>query len=316
MHFYPLSPAGYTGSVPTAQDCYCLSVMRRIRWWLVVVGILMSTDATAQIRVDALAPRPPFRISIFTVRGGGVTIPLVAFQEWARQAVEEHMHAEIVPMDEMLARGGAALTQRMTACQGDPRCFKQVIGRAVDARYLLVLTASVLGDTRLLGARLLDLKKLRIVGEAIDELEPNQSFLDAIQPRVRASVPKRRWDPFGELRIVAESGAQISVNGRIVGMSPIAPMPYLLPGKYEVVAEKRGYTTGRATTEVKRGASVEAKLDLVALAPPEEAPTWYWWAGGAGAAVVTGVVVTAVLLSSGGGEPTFCTAPDASLCAP
>jgi hypothetical protein len=266
----------------------------------------------AQMRIEGLAGTPPPQLLIFIVRGQGVATPLVAFQERARTAVEAHMHARVLSMDETLTRGGADFQNTLANCRGEPVCLSKLVGK-VDAKYLLVISATELGDTRIVGSRLIDLGALVVVGEAVDEVGDTGNVLDAIGDRIKASIPADMWDPFGTLTITSnEPGAQLRVNGRTVGLSPAKPLGYLTPGEYKVEAEKQGFKIASGTFVVVRNKTTEAAMVL------EEADGgglhWGVWVG-IGAAVVAGAVTAAVLVSSSGGEdPTFCSSPNPNLC--
>lgn len=287
-----------------------------LRWLVSATLVLGSGPAVAQTRVPGLAPVEPDRVTILTIRVGRALPPLVAFQERARQTVEAHLHAEIVSMDELLTRKGS-LQKELAQCKGDPRCFARLLSGTIDARYLLVLTASNQDDLRLLGARLIDLKTLSVVGEAVDELGQKQTFLDAIPARIQASVPKDRWDPFGQLQIdINEPGAQVRINERIVGLSPVGKLGFLLPGTYQVAVSKEGWSSANGSANVERNGQAALQLNLQALARPEdEGSVWPWVLGIGGALVVGAAVTAAVVVSSGEDvDPSFCSARDPALC--
>jgi hypothetical protein len=278
------------------------------------LALLASPSAgLAQVRVPGLNGTEPARISIYTVRGPGVSTPLIAFQERARQVLEAHVDIEIVSMDEMLARGGAALQRKLAGCQGEPRCFASLLGRTVDANQLLLITATLVGDVRLVGARLIDLAEQRTLGEAIDPVPGDATFLDALPERIRASVPAERWDPFGTLELGASTpGARLEVAGRVVGMSPLGPLPYLLPGEYEVAATKDGFLPSAAKVAVRRGEVTRVGLELVERRE-EGGRGWLVWTG-LGVLAAGAAVAGALLAGADAGEPTFCSATSASAC--
>lgn len=288
-----------------------------MRGWLLTVGLgmaLLAGPARADpIRVYGVSPQPRDRISIYTVRGEGVTTPLVAFQERAGRLIEDHMHAEIVSMREILARGGPALHQGLAGCQADPKCYADLLG-AVEARYLLIIIATRLDDLRLVGARLLDLQALEVLGESIEALPADASYLDGLEDRVRACIPPERWDPFGGLRVeVSEPGAQVSIGGRVVGLSPLPEVGYLMPGTYKVGARKTGFDPAEVEAEVTARAVTTTQVNLQETPSVSGSSVWLWV--GIGAAVVAGAAVTtAVLLTQGGGDATFCTAPSPDSC--
>jgi len=290
-------------------------VGRRVILGALLSLLLLPSAASADpIRVDSLSSAPRDRIAIYIVRGPGVSTPLIAFQERARRLLEAHMHVEIVSMREALVRGGPDLNKKLGTCQADPDCYSQLLGRTLDARYLLVLTATRLDELRLAGARLLDLEALRILGESIGEVPSEQSYLDASDQRVQACVPQERWDPFGGLQVQADqAGAQVSVQGRVLGLTPMSQVGFLLPGTYEVGLRKSGFEPLKTEVQVQQGQVAQAVLQMQAIPEPESS-SWMIWAGAGAAVAVAATVVTVVLVTSGGGDPSFCSAPDPMAC--
>jgi hypothetical protein len=283
-------------------------------WQLLgLCAALLTGPARADpVRVEGVSAQPRDRISIYTVRGEGVSTPLVAFQERAGRLIEAHMHAEIVSMREILTRGGPALHQGLAGCQADAKCYADLLG-AVEARYLLIIIATHLGDLRLVGARLLDLQALEVLGESIEAVPGDGSYLDALEDRVRACIPAERWDPFGGLEVaVSEPGAQVTLQGRVVGLSPLGEVGFLMPGTYRVGARKAGFDPVEVDVEVRARARTPRQLDLHETASPGGGSVWIWV--GVGAAVAAAATVTAVVLTSGGGDPTFCSAASAESC--
>jgi hypothetical protein len=278
-----------------------------------MMPVLALVLLAGQVRVEGLSDRAPDRISIFTVRDKGIATPLIAFQEKAREEVEAHLHAQLVSMDEMFTRGDLSY-QAMVDCRGDPACFAKLIGGAVDARYLLVITASMIADARLLGARLIDLSERNVVGEALGEIGESADFVDEVPSRIKSAVPEGWWDPFGSLVIeVNEAGAQLTVNDRVVGLSPIGSLGYLLPGQYVVRAQKEGFTPFEASAEVSRGASARITIALAPVAS-ESNSLWWLWTGIAVLAVAGGATALAFALRGDDSPASFCTAPDPSRC--
>jgi hypothetical protein len=277
-----------------------------------VVITVAAVDARAQSRIEGLATQPAEPLLIFTVRGQGVGTPLVAFQERARAEVEAHMHVRVLSMDEMLARGGAEFQNALADCRGEPKCLSRLVGK-VDAKYLLMITATVLGDTRIVGSRLIDLANLTVIGEAVDEVAADSNVLETVPVRIKASIPAQLWDPFGSLTInVSEPGAQISVNGRPVGLSPISALGYLTPGDYKVDAIKEGFKPAQAMARIERLKPTQIALKLEEV--EGESSSWIIWVGLGALVIAGGAIAGAVVFGRDPGDPMFCSATSPDLC--
>jgi hypothetical protein len=264
-----------------------------------------------ELRIDGLASRPADPILVFILRGEGVKTPLLVLQESAHRSLEQHMHARVVSAEEAFVGGGSEFQQKLADCRADDRCYARLVG-TVEANYLLVLTARKLGDLVLLGARFLDLRAVRALGNAADPVRAGTDLVDALEARIRAAVPSEMWDPFGRLRVEADvDSAEIAIDGRLVGVTPLPPIGHLLPGIYKVTGV-HGEAHGETSARVVRG---ELSVARLVIAPPkieEASNAWLWWLL-AGVAVVGAGVGIAVIAGSGG-EPSFCSAPDRSQC--
>jgi hypothetical protein len=264
-----------------------------------------------ELRIDGLASRPPDPILVFVLRGDGVKTPLLVLQERARQALEQHLNARVVSAEEAFVGGGSEFQQKLAECRADDRCYARLVG-TVEANYLLVMTARKLGELVLLGARFLDLRAVRALGNAADPVPAGTDLPDAIEARIRAAIPPEMWDPFGRLHITSDlEGAEIAINGRLVGVTPLPPIGHLLPGIYRLAAA-RGDARQEASARVVRGEEATATLVLTPPKVEETSNAWLWWVVAGVAVVGAGVGIAAI--ASGGGSPTFCSAVEKSLC--
>lgn len=283
---------------------------------LIGLGILLCAgarpaSAEGDLRVDGLGGRAPERILVLVVRGEGINVPAVSFQEVARHAIEEHMHARVVSLEEAFVRGGESLQQRLAECKGADSCYARLAG-SVEAAYLLVITASHVGSFDVVGARLLDLGMVSPIGNAVDPVPLDADILGVVPDRIRAAVPPAMWDPFGGLVVRADQpGAEISVNNKIVGVTPLDRIAFLLPGNYKVAAQKAGFVRSESEVLVERGADAQVGLTLV----PEEGEGLAWWVWALIGGAVVGGAAAAIGVAAGNGERySLCSATDPTLC--
>jgi hypothetical protein len=176
------------------------------------------------------------------------------------------------------------------------------------------------------------------LGQALNRLGRTAAAVDAFEKFLAEApdaVPERRRDAeqllnelrpkIGFLKVLAEAGSEIAVDGRTAGTAPLRRTIPLDPGTHQITARAPGASIGHVgSVEVTAGqtASWEAKeapapladgplplpaalttpapppASLVGMPPPAEPSRrpWLPWAIG-GAAVAVGIVVTAVLLS-------------------
>lgn len=294
--------------------------MHAVRW-LAVAALLvpfasggsawaLPEEGATGVRLEGLGARQPDRILVLVVRGEGISAPVVAFQERSRKVIEEHLHARVVSMEEAFVRGGAEFQAKLAMCKGEDSCYARLVG-AVEANYLLVITASKVGDLRVVGSRLIDLDAVTARGNAVDAVPEGRDVLDVLPERIKASVPESMWDPFGALSIeVNVAGAEVSVGGRPAGVSPLPRIEGLLPGVYPIAVSKSGFKPGAAEGRVARGETSSVK---VALEEESSFSGWWIWAI-VGVAAAAGAA-TAIGVAASGGEATFCSSPDPAACA-
>jgi hypothetical protein len=257
------------------------------------------------LRVDGLSDRPPPRILVFIVRGPEIQVPLAAMQTTARSAIDTHVFARALSMEEAFVRGGDALEEKLRACKGEDACYTQ-FASAIDAQYLAVVGARAIGGETLVSARLIEVASGRAIGSAIDAVPSGRSIVDVIPERMEAAFPRELWDPFGELGIdVRPAGAELAINGRIVGIAPLPTLGYLMPGSYRVKADKAEHEPREITVEVTRRARADVQLELTPIS--SGIPWWVWVVGGA--AVAGGVGVGVWAATSGSGPLQICSAP-------
>jgi hypothetical protein len=171
------------------------------------------------------------------------------------------------------------------------------------------------------------------LGQALSHLGRTAAAVDAFE-KFLAEAPdaagERRRDAealLGELRprigfvrVIAEEGSEVAIDGQPAGVAPLRRTIAVDPGTHQVTARAPGARIGHVgSVEVTAGQTVEwegkeapapladgplplparphSPSALVEAPPAQPAPRrWVPWAIG-GAAVVAGVVLTAVLLS-------------------
>lgn len=108
----------------------------------------------------------------------------------------------------------------------------------------------------------------------------------------------------GKLKVrVSVQGADITVDGRPIGVAPLADEVFVDPGKHSIEARLGDYEAGRAEVEVARGASKEVMITLVKKAVPSASggPRMAFIIPGAVLAA-GGIVVGAALTAAANGE--------------
>jgi hypothetical protein len=149
--------------------------------------------------------------------------------------------------------------------------------------------------------------------EALDAFEAFLAGAKQPPPRIAAEAQQSITDlqsRLGQLQVDSTpAGAQVSVDGRAVGETPLPKVLWVLPGRHEVTLEKSGRLPTSAAITVAAGSTQKLALILLPPAapvaanavtlppsPPQPVYTRRWFWASVGAAVLAGGV-TAYALS-------------------
>ena len=114
------------------------------------------------------------------------------------------------------------------------------------------------------------------------------------QPEEKQEAQRRLKEvqaKIGTLAITVNvGGAEVLLDGKPVGMSPLSEPVFVDPGSHTIEARKDGYSSSKATTIASAGSSSVLPLELQSSEPSEKKSTGL---------LVGGTALTAVLLGSG-----------------
>jgi hypothetical protein len=211
-----------------------------------------------------------------------------------------------------------AKQQRLSSCDGEPGCLKDV-GTLVGAELVVYGELGGLGDAQIVYLKLIDTK----LGREVRGTTLDVSSLDAGGARGAAY---RLLDPgryVGTMAITVDvAGASVYVNGKLLGKSPVKPLPFAVGTHAVRVTHPEYHDFVRfVDVEFDKPAEVAVGLqqfpviqsDIEGLTGntrvTELEPRWYrrWWAVAAfGAIAFTG----ALLIADYAGCRGVCPKPD------
>jgi hypothetical protein len=150
---------------------------------------------------------------------------------------------------------------------GESSCLAE-IGSALGARFLVV--GSVIALERSKGPftvrlQLFDMKKAEVASdESRGELQTPREVVETARTLGAAAVRPILEKEQGFLELaIKEEGAQVSVDGRLIGVSPLA-VQKLGWGPHRVVVEKQGFIAWAKDVQVERN---QVTAELVTLIP-------------------------------------------------
>nr|HEX4316630.1 PEGA domain-containing protein [Kofleriaceae bacterium] len=127
-----------------------------------------------------------------------------------------------------------------------------------------------------------------------DGFYPEDTELDAVDGRLVAFEVQLRERP-GALAITAPSGAAIEIDGKPVGVAPLAPVA-VPAGKHFVAITERGHEPYSREVALARGETVSISAGTLHQTGQRRAA--YYLAGGAGALALAGLATTGFALAA------------------
>lgn len=160
-----------------------------------------------------------------------------------------------------------AATRQMLGCS-DPSCLAE-LGTASGADYLVTGSLTLAGDVYVLQLQLLRVDAARVDGRVS---RPYQGASDGLFEEARSSAKLLVRDVLAERQgqlavVVNEQGASITIDGSLIGVSPLREPVTLAEGLHRLEVEKQGFIVSREDVMVER----EKQLThTVTLLPSDE----------------------------------------------
>ena len=220
----------------------------------------------------------------------GEADPAEVYQEVARSA-GLHLGLELVPYNQLLVEGPEPLAGAVRACASDVACR----GRALASHELDLGLRAIVNfaiDPPLVSLSVVNASPPRVLTESLSELAGDTTLAEVLRREAATLLDRTGFPRAGRITVsVRPVDAILHVEG---AKESEQPGVFIVPaGRWEVRAERAGYTPAQATVEVAAGA--EAPLALVLEERPGVTSSpWFWAAVGvAAAAIATTTVLVA-----------------------
>jgi hypothetical protein len=223
----------------------------------------------------------------------------------AAQGANDAPDLQPLAQSEIVALLGVERTKVMLGCAEDA-CMSEVAG-AADADRVVAGSLTLLERTALLTVRYVDARKARTLGRTTATLldATQAELVDAARRLAHEAVTGEKLDTTGTIRIrVDRKGADVTLDGRSLGESPISGPQRVQEGPHTVTLQKAGFVRWSSTVGVTAGREATVDADLVPLQLLTEAPrsrlwTWGWASSGVAAAgIASGIAFGSMAKSS------------------
>jgi TolB-like protein len=161
------------------------------------------------------------------------------------------------------------LQQTRQQCSGevDAACMAE-IGGALGVDYLVYGEVAKIADTYNLSMVLLDIAKAEAANRVSKKITDTRALLTDTESAAKLLVQPLLESRKGFLVLdVREKGAKVSVDGKTVGLSPLAGRLELPMGAHEVMIEKTGFMAWARTIDVPPS---QALVEPVSMMPSQE----------------------------------------------
>ncbi len=180
-----------------------------------------------------------------------------------------------ISQEEIGAMLGLERQKQMLGC-GNESCLAE-IGGALGARKVISGTLGKVGDSLVLQLELVDTARAKVLGRESKTVKDQSDLLMAARDLTHRLLTGTALDTTGKIKLaITPVGATVLLDGKAVGMSPLAePLP-MEEGKHKILITRDGYVSYEATIEAVRGQTLFNEVQLVSLAPIEAAGRGNW----------------------------------------
>ena len=259
-----------------------------------VVDELLGMEARAAHPAYRLPQGEQVSFAVFDIKHLGL-------EESVAQNLTQILAAEIkrapgtkvVSRDDIVAMLQLEADKSRLGCTENLVCLAE-IGGALGVDKLVLGDAGKLGDSYVISLRLIDVRRSEIdnrVSESFKGLE--EQLMSATRHAARTLIGVESDAPSVLAVTSSETGAEIFLDEKPVGVAPLPPVDKLVPGRHALRVAKDGYFDWSSDLYLDPGATsaVWAKL--------EERPVkWYqtWWVWTAVGVVAASATVATILL--------------------
>jgi TolB-like protein len=160
------------------------------------------------------------------------------------------------------------LEQTKQQCTGtvDAACMAE-IGGALGVDYLIYGEVAKIAETYSVSLVLLDIGKAQAANRVNKKVTDPRDLLDETELSTKLLVQPLLADKKGYLIVdTREGGAKVTIDGRLLGITPLPGRLELEMGAHEMVVEKEGFLVYAKTIDV---APNQANVEQVALVPSQ-----------------------------------------------
>ena len=168
---------------------------------------------------------------------------------------------EVVSRDDIKAMLQFEEEKRLLGCE-DASCIAE-IGGALGVDRIVVGSLGKVGSQVLLDVRLMNIKRAEVESRVSRQLEGEAGLVEAVRSAARELVGKILQAEAGTLVLeVSEEGAEILIDGTLIGTSPIAARQ-VAAGPHDLRLRKKGFVEWAKRVDIQPRAATSERAILV-----------------------------------------------------
>lgn len=204
----------------------------RITTWIALILLGLAWHSPAQAAPKARS------VAIYPLQGLGTEADIV-------ERIEDLLYAQVKTIQGVRLFERDAMSKLLQksnkACAGDLGCLAGV-GRSARTASVIYGTVASLGDSYVLDLKLIRVRGAREIRRQSISLSGDQAVLiNGIRETVTQLIAPEQYVGSLDLRL-DKPGAQVFVDGDLVGKTPLKPLDSLRPGKHALKIVLTGYT--------------------------------------------------------------------------
>lgn len=189
----------------------------------------------------------------------------------ATAAIDRLRVFRVISSDDIKSMLTAETLQQMAGC-GENSCLAELAG-AIGATYIVSGSVGKIGSVYQISLTLINQERALTVDRVVRQDDVPIGELPVVAGTAARTVVQKLLEAHkGTLELlVGEPGADVSIDDRLVGVSPLSGALELPQGPHRVVIEKSGFVAFKQDVEVRRGETSGVRVDLVPSAEFREA---------------------------------------------
>lgn len=247
-----------------------------------------------------LPPPPDLRARVprmlaldFAVQGEATKELGRALADVAAREVSRIGGFKVLSQADVLAQLGVEQQRVLMGCGAESSCLAEIAG-AIDADRTLSGAVTRLGDGYFVAVKLVDARKIAILGTAEETLKSARTdeLIEATRRVVYRAVTGRHRAAQAVIELdVQDRGARVLLDGEEIGRGPLKDVRRVGDGSHRVVVAKDGYATWENSYQLEAGGRASVAPHLVPVGGGRGVLGWTAVGAGVAALAAGGVAI-------------------------